>query len=715
VNDDPLQPVTTFQVSGDPVAGTGWLDSNPNDRRLMLSAGPFTMAPGDSQEVVAAIIIGQGSDRLTSITALKQADAVVQDVYDQGFKICAPPPSPTVYAQPLDRGVRLVWSSEAAGYQCIQTDLNQDYGFEGFQVWQMSSNDPNSDPRVIATYDEANGVTNLYQDDLGGSGNFERVLKVIGTDSGLSFQLDVTDDAILGGSLVNNKNYYFAVTAYSYDRNKADPYVAGGATVGIVTDVLESARNVVAVAPKTSSAVFEVPTTPLSMGPLDPSGTVAVDQLIQNDITGDTYHVTFDGQERWMLRNITTDTSIFPEPLTDTNANGVWDDAEPFVDTNSNGVYDLGEPFTDTNGNTVYDPAEAYVDISKNGRWDGPQTNVSGDYGNPVSQGVMVRPAAPRGVSTFGEATSDTTQTDMTTGQTDQTGSWHLRDLGGLENYTFVATTNHDYEIRVVADTTEFAWAYGSGEVSFVSSYRVPFEIWDLGLNSLTNTGDDVKVSAMVRDRDLSGTWTWGDQLYIRNIPYASVDWDTTGGVPNPATKSVDYVADGSDQLWGRFRFDNDTYPVGTDWPNPATIRIIAQRFSSADSFEFSTVIVGTQPGPVVGRDVNKILAVPNPYYGHSKYELTQFDRVMKFTNIPASHKVTIRIFNLNGNLVRNITREASTPDEQAVATINWDLNTDRNLPVASGVYIYRVDVDGVGSKTDRLAVFVEQERLDNF
>jgi len=72
-------------------------------------------------------------------------------------------------------------------------------------------------------------------------------------------------------------------------------------------------------------------------------------------------------------------------------------------------------------------------------------------------------------------------------------------------------------------------------------------------------------------------------------------------------------------------------------------------------------------------------------------------------------------IFNLGGDLVRTIRREATTADEMAVATINWDLNTDRNLPVASGIYIYRVDVDGVGTKTDRLAIFVEQERLDNF
>ena len=39
---------------GDPVAGTGWLDTFATDRRMMLSAGPFTMEPGDSQEKARA-------------------------------------------------------------------------------------------------------------------------------------------------------------------------------------------------------------------------------------------------------------------------------------------------------------------------------------------------------------------------------------------------------------------------------------------------------------------------------------------------------------------------------------------------------------------------------------------------------------------------------------------------------------------------------------
>ena len=655
-NDDPLQPITTFQVSGDPVANTGWLDSNPADRRLFLSAGPFAMAPGDTQEVVTAIIIGQGGNRLESISDMKAKDAVAQLVFDLNFDIPAPPPSPTIYAQALDNGVRLVWGSEPVGDVQPNPALGQEFHFEGFRVWQMSSNSSDANPTVIATYDEANGVTNIFSDEFNsGSGTIERRLKVAGTDHGLSFQLDITDDDIVGGRLINNRDYYYAVTAYSYDVNNDPDYIVGGNAIGIVSEILESARNVIAIAPRTSSAVFGVPATSATSGPLNTTGTVDVDQLIQNDITGNDYLVQMDDLEQWALTNTTTSTTLLTG-----------------------------------------------------------QANVSGDYDNPVAEGIMARVTAPRQVSTFGEATSPTTQTDMTAGQTDGTGSWHFRTTG-LDVYSFHSPTNHDFEIRILPDTTEYAWAYGSGEVSFVNTYKVPYEIWDLGFNSLANPLDDVKMTVMIRDRDLSGTTTWDDAIYIRNIPYASVAWDTTAGAPNPVTKSVDYVADGSDQLWGRWRPRNDTYPSGVEWPAPTTIRIISERFTSADSYTFTTQKVGGGPGTVVGRDMKKILAVPNPYYASSKYELTQFDRTLKFTNIPASGRVTIRIFNLGGDLVRTIRREATTADEQAVATINWDLNTDRNLPVASGIYIYRVDVDGVGSKTDRLAVFVEQERLDNF
>lgn len=64
---------TKFYGWGDPVAGTGFLDVNSSDRRMMASFGPIPVfAPGDSQQVVVRLAIGQGTNQLNSILALKE-------------------------------------------------------------------------------------------------------------------------------------------------------------------------------------------------------------------------------------------------------------------------------------------------------------------------------------------------------------------------------------------------------------------------------------------------------------------------------------------------------------------------------------------------------------------------------------------------------------------------------------------------------------------
>ncbi len=72
---------TNWGLSGDPVAGTGWLDIQEEDRRFMLSAGPFDMAPGDTQTVVLAAAVGHGKDRFDSITLLKRMAALAHAVH----------------------------------------------------------------------------------------------------------------------------------------------------------------------------------------------------------------------------------------------------------------------------------------------------------------------------------------------------------------------------------------------------------------------------------------------------------------------------------------------------------------------------------------------------------------------------------------------------------------------------------------------------------
>ena len=95
---DPFGKVTKFMHAGDPVSpGPGsWLDTNPADRRFFMSSGPFTMAPGDSQEVVVGIVVGVFVESAT--TQLDSTRSVVQ-------RGRLPDPDPTKVLPELDRAM----------------------------------------------------------------------------------------------------------------------------------------------------------------------------------------------------------------------------------------------------------------------------------------------------------------------------------------------------------------------------------------------------------------------------------------------------------------------------------------------------------------------------------------------------------------------------------------------------------------------------------
>ena len=665
INDDGNQPITTFQFPGDPVTQTGWLDASGDDRRMQLSSGPFFMAPGDTQEVVCAVIVSQGANNLDSVRKLREEDDAAQTVFDLNFDIPSPPPAPTTFIHPLDRAIRLVWGQEPLGTSSASEKLQQDFHFEGIRVWQLPcqgctqvTGDPAKDPRVIATFDLSDSVSTIYNDVPGPTG-IQRLVVVNGDNSGLQFSMDITQDAFTNARLVNNHPYYFFVTAYSYDVLNTEPVIINSNPVGHLAEVLESSIDplkVVPAIPRGSNAVFTVNATQTSG---DHVNQIIVEQLDQNAISADTlYQVNFLPDETWLITNTVSG---------DTLATG---------------------------------------------------TNQSGDFDYPIINGFMARIISSKPASIFQLLQNDSL--DLGHGGLDSAGVYFLDNefTGDLGGFNFNDAFNHDYEIVTLPDTTQFAWVYKGGDPSPVATFKVPFRIFDLGVCSLEDPSDDVEVTAMIRDEDdpkehPRGSWSWGDRLYIRDIPYASVPWTQPGLLSSDVDPN-----DLDNQTLGRFGFQGaDTaYTNNTDLPPPGErIRIRGGRFCTGDVFTFRLQPVGSAPGTIVQNDVKKILAVPNPYYAHSAYELTQFDRTLKFTNIPASRKVTIRIFNLAGDLVRTIRREPTTADQMAEAEIRWDLNTDRALPVGSGLYIYRVDVDGVGSKTDRMAIFIEKERLDNF
>ena len=70
----------------------------------------------------------------------------------------------------------------------------------------------------------------------------------------------------------------------------------------------------------------------------------------------------------------------------------------------------------------------------------------------------------------------------------------------------------------------------------------------------------------------------------------------------------------------------------------------------------------------------------------------------MQFTFIP-EHAI-IRIFDLSGTLIRKI------DNDNANSLVKWDLKNGSGSPIASGVYIYYIEVPGIGKKTGKLAIF---------
>ncbi|MDP2209613.1 MAG: T9SS type A sorting domain-containing protein [Bacteroidota bacterium] len=80
---------TKYVFSGDPVTDVGWINkdyTDSNDVRMFVNVGPFNMSPGDSQDVIFASLIAQGSDRLNSITKLRELSTNIRYAYDNSFK-----------------------------------------------------------------------------------------------------------------------------------------------------------------------------------------------------------------------------------------------------------------------------------------------------------------------------------------------------------------------------------------------------------------------------------------------------------------------------------------------------------------------------------------------------------------------------------------------------------------------------------------------------
>jgi hypothetical protein len=666
--------VTRYQVPGDPVAGTGWLDNNPADRRMMLSSGPFTMAPGDTQVVVGAIIVGQGKDRLTSVTALKFNDFFAQTAFDANFDLPSPPPRPVVHAAALDGEIVLQW-----GDLSETTYDEPGYLFEGYNVYAGASV---AGPwKRVATFDANNNVSIIFDDQFDpNTGVVINQPVQFGNDGGIKHSFSTKSDLYNGGELANDRPYFFAVTAYSYGAEE-------GAGLRTLENSIEPARVVPQLLPAgvryqdgvvgDTLAVTRVSGT--SDGVVFP---IVVDPTMT---TGDTYEITFGLDETgpyWDLK-----TSSGRAVLTK-QRNQTGDDSYLIADGIMWKVVGALPGFKhNKKGNPMIDEingpggVEVPPDVNR-----GPGNDVFHSY-NSTRQWLLSCGGGDGGegrLTRNGDDNANLTSSDLLMkwdGDPDNLGFWALDDgaIGPLPFGFYLKDPVTNVETRLIPVLTGSAFTTGVYDYPDSAQMSDPYSGWPCTdwCYPYTFTGTYADFLADARDNGVIDNDPRMNELCARLI----VAWgDTTTAPTFPALGTV-------------IKFT-------TTKPN-----------SNLDSFRISTAGVSFN-GTAAKNDLKNVRVVPNPYFAHSQYELNQFYRSVKFTALPP--ECTIRIFNLAGDLIRTLQK---TPDGTSI--MEWNLLTDRYLPVGSGVYVYHIEAkDGartVGTTVGRMAVFIEKERLNTF
>ena len=82
---------TTYRLSGNACARTGWYDSTQGDKRSIMNAGPFTMNSGDTQIVVLSYMITRdGGNNFQNVCALQSLSDSALKYYYNDFNTCIP-------------------------------------------------------------------------------------------------------------------------------------------------------------------------------------------------------------------------------------------------------------------------------------------------------------------------------------------------------------------------------------------------------------------------------------------------------------------------------------------------------------------------------------------------------------------------------------------------------------------------------------------------
>lgn len=710
--------------------------NTPADRRFVMSSGPFTINPGDFQEVVFGIVWSQAAGtnsaqpQIASVRQMFFDDITAQAAFNADFDVPPPPPSVEVTATPLDQSIVLEWDSATGDladlfeYEVVspfaEGVADDTYNFEGFKVFQYR-NTSDQTGQLIATFDLQNNVTGVTDVSLDTeTGEIITEVVALGEDNGTATTTPtafaVVNDVFTGEPLRNNTTYYFGVQPYAYNAASSPQkvYAAPVTRVDVRPSQL-APRNGGTVLNTEAGASLPVVAAPGNGG----QGTVVARVVNPAAITGDTYEVQFFTQ-------LDEDGAAEATPnyriVNTTSGEVVFDGAAYYARTGSVAPQTTDIIRADGLAFDVSGPEPAFTNFTVTQNAAGPIVPATGGAADFGGYPVPNRPGAEQQVG-------PSIWFMHTGGDRGSFEEFVDRGTRGGGNWPNVAP--FDFEMRFTSRGSIAAKDGIFGQAG--ENPQVPFELWNTGAGTPDDPSDDFRMIPILLDIDDDNTYNLSSLdspvSSLENDPYT--DWiyfynpaDTSPGeagynayaAGGPTGLNLGAIGGEAIARTVLVSWNGGTAPpYPMDLPEEGTIFRIetSKPNASGDIFAVNTAEFAVQAGDGdTAQDALDLIAItPNPYRGVSEYETASSQNIARFVNLPEA--ATIRIFTLSGTLVRTL--EKTNP---SMTTIDWDLRTEAALPVASGIYLIHVEArnaDGtvLGERVLKFGVVQRRVQLD--
>lgn len=606
---------------------------------LMFVSGPVPLEPESIDYFSLGWLFGENREDFY------RNRLVVQRIYNANYRFAQPPIMPTLTATPGDGQVIVAWDTVST--QSFDR-FSRTYDFEGYRLYR------GTDPLLndIRSISDVDGTPTFYKPlaqwdlDNGISGPvpvFEnRSVFDLGDDTGLQF-------FYIDSTVSNGVRYYYTVTAY--DHGVIDTVDVGVINVDIdpqenifnfqvdaFLQIRSTSRNAAAVTPKARAAGFIPGGTNENTEHVTGYGTGSISVTIVDDA-----QVDYGGVYRMSF----VERQLSPEPALDYITTGY---SLSRID-NGGQILAAGElqrttPFIEGFLVNVFNDENIEIDENSTG-W-------VGNYGDE-NETFNTDPSRVDGYST----------------------NWEVEvDFPGTQGENWIYTPDN-FEL-IWTDTL----SYYPPRFQTNRFLRDSINVIAVNRDQSEAQGQVVQVEILIDDLNGNGEFDHEDALIV-------------------------VERSGARRLRQRVRF---RVPNGVTSIPPGQgnyIRISNNRpFRSGDYFDF-TISQPTFDEELAKGELDRIRVVPNPYIASNILEFrsqtqtgnARAERRIMFNHLPA--KCTISIYNLRGELVRKINRDAPMSD----GTEYWDLLNRDNQDVAYGVYIFHVKAPGIGEKVGKFAL----------